>query len=117
MSEGNIDTALAAVDQAIAIADETGERWAMAEVLRTKATSLLEAHKSTEAEACLIEGLRIAREQGARCWELRTAMDLARLWSQWRRDEAALEVLGSVYAQFTEGFDTPDLKDAKALLD
>jgi predicted ATPase len=114
--EGRRDAALAAVDQAIAMAGQTGERWAMAEVLRIRAALWLDAD-SAAAEADFLDALRVARDQGARCWELRIATDLARLWSQQGRGEAAREMLESVYAQFTEGFGTPDLRAARALLD
>ena len=76
-----------------------------------------DASKVQEAERCLRTAIEIAREQSAKSWELRTTMSLARLLGrQGRRDEARA-MLADIYGWFTEGFDTADLKDAKALLD
>jgi predicted ATPase len=112
------ETALQTIERALAICEETGERWAMAEVLRTKACTLLSTGraKSDEIEAILLDSLAIARRQQARSWELRAACDLARLWQRQGRNSEALRLLESVCDQFTEGFDTWDLKVAKALL-
>jgi predicted ATPase len=70
-----------------------------------------------EAETCFRQALDIARAQEARWWELRTTVSLARLLRDTSRRDEARTVLGEVYGWFTEGFDTADLKDAKALLD
>jgi predicted ATPase len=70
-----------------------------------------------KAEDSFRTALAIAREQGARGYELRAATSLARLWREQGRRAEALELLAPVYAWFTEGFDTPDLKDAKKLLE
>jgi predicted ATPase len=115
---GRDEAALQAIEQALAICDDTGECWAMAEVLRTKACILLSTAraKSDEIEAILLNSLEIARRQQARCWELRTSCDLARLWQRQGRNREALSLLQSVFDQFTEGFDAQDLKDARALL-
>jgi DNA-binding response OmpR family regulator/class 3 adenylate cyclase/predicted ATPase len=115
---GRDKAALQAIEQALAICDDTGQRWAMAEVLRTKACILSSTGraKSDEIEAILLNSLEIARRQQARCWELRTSCDLARLWQRQGRNREALRLLQSVFDQFTEGFDAPDLKDASALL-
>ena len=76
-----------------------------------------EAFKVQEAERCLRTAIEIAREQSAKSWELRATRSLARLLDkQCRRDEAR-SMLAEIYGWFTEGFDTADLKDAKALLD
>ena len=108
---------LRAIEQALATCESTGERWAMAEVLRTKARILLSARcKCREIEAILLNSLEIAQRQQARCWELRTSCDLARLWQRQGRNKKALKLLQSVYDQFTEGFDTADLLDAQELL-
>jgi len=90
----------------------------MAEVLRIKACTLLSTGraKSDEIEAILLDSLEIARRQQARCWELRTSCDLARLWQGQGRNREALKLLQSVFDQFTEGFDAQDLRDAKELL-
>jgi predicted ATPase len=72
--------------------------------------------KSDEIEAIFLDSLEIARRQHARCWELRSSCDLARLWQRQGRNSEALSLLQSVCDQFTEGFDAGDLRDAKALL-
>jgi predicted ATPase len=71
----------------------------------------------SEAEAALQQAIDVARLQNAKSWELRGAMSLARLWAGQGRRIEAREMLAPVYAWFTEGFDTSDLKEAKALLD
>jgi len=73
--------------------------------------------KAGAIEALLLDSIEIARRQQARCWELRTACDLARLWQQAGRNSEAFNLLHSIYDQFTEGFDTADLQDAKGLMD
>ena len=116
---GRSDTALKTIDEALAISDETGERWAVAEVLRIKA-ALLQATKRAadeEIEHLLVKSLETARRQQALSWQLRTACDLARFWQGQGRDDEALTLLQSIYGQFTEGFGTADLIQAKALLE
>ena len=96
------------------------------EVHRLRGALLLAQHspgqtptpaRVAEAEACFEQALELARQREARAWELRAATSLARLWQQQGRREAARALLAPVYGRFTEGFDTADLKDAKALLD
>jgi predicted ATPase len=115
---GRVDPALQAVEQALATCEHTGERWAMAEVLRTKARILLSTGraKSDEIETILLDSLEIARRQQAHCWELRTSGDLARLWQNQGRSREALKLLQSVCDQFEEGFDAADLREARALV-
>jgi predicted ATPase/class 3 adenylate cyclase len=115
---GRGEAALETIEQALAICESTGERWTMAEVLRTKAYILLSAGraKSNEIEAILLDSLEIARRQQARCWELRTSRDLAHLWYRQGRNREALNLLQSVCDQFQEGCDVGDLRDARALL-
>jgi predicted ATPase len=72
--------------------------------------------EADEIETILVDGLEIARRQQARCWELRAACDLARLWQDQGQGRKALKLLQSAYDQFTEGFDTADLRNAKALI-
>ena len=72
---------------------------------------------ATQAEKCFERALAIARDQQAKSWELRTAMSMARLWRDQGRPQQARELLAPVYGWFTEGFDTRDLKEAKALLE
>jgi predicted ATPase len=69
-----------------------------------------------QAEACFQQALAIACRQQAKSWELRTAMSLSRLWQQQGKRATARELLAPIYGWFTEGFDTADLQDAKALL-
>ena|SRR2546421_7388414 len=71
----------------------------------------------TEAERCFERALAVARRQGARLFELGAATDLAKLWQQQGRREAALNLLGPIYAWFTEGFECSDLLSARSLLD
>ena len=70
-----------------------------------------------EAEACFQQALAIARQQPAQSWELRAAMSLARLWQQQGKRTEAYALLAPLYGWFTEGFDTPDLQEAQALLE
>jgi predicted ATPase len=115
---GRDDAALELIEEALAIAKDTGERWAIAEVLRVKAR-LLKAVARAEAgeiETILVNSLEIARAQQARCWELRTSCDLARLWQGQGRGREGLKLVQAIYEQFTEGFDTADLREAKALM-
>jgi predicted ATPase len=105
--------------EALAVMDKTGERFYAAEIHRLRGEILLQlsSDNATEAETCFKQAITIAQNQSAKSWELRAATSLARLWrSQGKRDEAR-ELLEPVYSWFTEGFDTADLRDAKALLD
>ena len=87
------------------------------EIRRVEGNLLLAENGSAEAEACYLKALEVARAQKARSLELRTAGDLARLWAGQDRRSEARDLLAPVYGCFTEGFDTADLKEAKALLD
>ena len=71
----------------------------------------------TEAEACFQRALEVARSQEAKAWELRAAISLARLWQRQGKKSEAHQLLAEVYAWFTEGFETKDSQEAKALLD
>jgi predicted ATPase len=99
------------------IVEETQERWCEAELHRAKGDLLSSAAKPDEAEACFVKALAIARRQSAKTWELRAAASLARLWRDQGKRTEARDLLATIYGWFTEGFDTPALKDAKALLD
>ncbi len=70
-----------------------------------------------QAEACFNQSIKIAREQKAKSWELRAVMSLARLYQNQGKQEQARDLLAEIYGRFTEGFDTADLREAKALLD
>ena len=115
---GRDGLALKLIDQALATCESTGERWALAEVLRTKASLLLSKGRCRrgEIESILLHSLDVARHQQARCSELRTSCDLSRLWQRQGQNEKAVELLQPVYDQFTEGFDAEDLHDARKLL-
>jgi predicted ATPase len=106
------------ISEAIEAVDSTNERWCEAEVLRTagEVASLGPEQNSADAQKHFERALAIARQQQAKSWELRAAMSMARLWRDQDKVQAR-ELLAPVYGWFTEGFDTRDLKEAKALLD
>jgi tetratricopeptide (TPR) repeat protein len=112
-----IDGAMTLVDDALRRIERTGERWFVAEVYRQKGALLLRQGHTEAAEELYRKALSIAQEQEAKLWELRAAASLARLRRDQGRRAEARDLLGSVYGWFTEGFGTPDLKEAKALLD
>jgi predicted ATPase len=142
---GRIEAGLLVLAEALAIVRTTGECWGEAELYRLKGELLLlqatgrggpdkapidpsrvaEAEVGAtgrlplraEAEACFRQALTIARHQQAKSWELRAAMSLARLWQQQGKRTAAHDLLAPVYGWFTEGFDTADLQEARALLE
>jgi len=114
---GEADEALALLDDALRLAERTGGLWLGAELNRHKAQLLLRLGGSEPAEELYRKALDIAVEQEAKLWELRAAVSLARLRRDQGRRAEACELLSPVYGWFTEGFDTPDLKDAKTLLD
>ena len=95
------------------------ERWCEAEVHRIAGEIALKWPKpdAAKAEAYFNHALTVARAQEAKSWELRAAMSMARLWRDQGKPPQALELLAPVYGWFTQGFDTRDLKEAKALLD
>jgi len=113
---GDMREGLGCIGEAFARAEETGERWYDAELSRLKG-DLLAAERPASAEACFRQAITIAQGQQAKLWELRAATSLARLWLDQGRRAEAHDLLAPVYGWFTEGFDTADLKDAKALLD
>jgi predicted ATPase len=116
---GNPTEALALLAEALAIFDRTQERWFEAELHRLRAATLLanSPANSAEADAALRRALAVAQEQGAKFWELRAASSLARLWRDQGKVTEARDLLRPVYGWFTEGFDTPVLREAKALLE
>jgi TOMM system kinase/cyclase fusion protein len=109
---------LALLDEALALVNKTGERWPEAELYRLKGELLLSlsGDNHAEAEACLRQALDVARHQHAKSIELRVAMDLSRLRRRQGKREEARRLLADIYGWFTEGFDTADLQEAKALL-
>ena len=116
---GKIEEGLATLDDALAQAAASGERGWNAEIhrLRGELTARLPHSDPAKAEESFRTALAIAREQGTRGYELRAATSLARLWREQGRRGEARDLLAPLYGSFTEGFDTADLKDAKALLD
>jgi DNA-binding SARP family transcriptional activator len=126
---GQTAMALEAVDQALAWIERTGVQLLEAEVWRVRGELLLGAEGAAhlagalhldvaaEAEACFHQALEVAQEQQARWLELRASVSLARLWQAQDRHDEARELLSDIYGWFTEGFDTVDLIEARALLD
>jgi class 3 adenylate cyclase/predicted ATPase len=139
-----INEGLSVVSEALAVADKTGERFYEAELYRLKGTLTLQSKTSPrevtgkskagqdqsedtdprplkpdpqgEAEACFLKAIEIARKQQAKSLELRAVMSLSRLWQQQGKKKEAHEMLAEIYGWFTEGFDTKDLQEAKALI-
>jgi predicted ATPase len=114
---GDDDGALEISLEALAEADKTGERFWQAEIYRLKGLALLSQRCLPESEASFERSLEVARVQQAKSLELRAAVSLARLWGEQGRRAEARDLLAPVYGWFTEGFDTADLKEAKALLE
>jgi predicted ATPase len=106
---GQIDEAMTQLNYALQIAERTGERWLAAELFRHKGHLLLRQGHPEIAEELFRKALSIAVEQGAKLWELRAAVSLARLRRDQGRRAEARDLLAPVYGWFTEGFDTPDL--------
>jgi class 3 adenylate cyclase/predicted ATPase len=114
---GQVEEAVSLLDEALQIVDQGGARWFAAELNRHKGRLLLRQGGLTAAEKLYRKALQIAAEQEAKLWELRAAVSLARLRRDQGRRVEARDLLAPAYDSFTEGFDTPDLKEAKALLD
>jgi predicted ATPase len=115
---GQIAAGLATLTEALAVVEATGDRRDEAEIHRLTGEFLLRqaVPDALQAEACFQQALDVARRQEAKSLELRAAMSLARLWQQQGKRAEARELLAPVYGWFTEGFDTADLQEAKALL-
>jgi predicted ATPase len=97
--------------------EATDERWCEADIHRVRGEIAWRRLDLGAAEGHLIEAITIARRQDARHWELRAATSLVRLWRHQAKRAEARDLLAPIYGWFTEGFDTADLKEAKALLD
>jgi class 3 adenylate cyclase/predicted ATPase/energy-coupling factor transporter ATP-binding protein EcfA2 len=110
---------LTLLTEALTLVDTTGQRWYEAELYRLKGELLLQQNSDNQAEAatCFHHALDIARSQQAQSLELRAARSLARLWQQQGKHAEAQALLAPIYGWFTEGFDTADLQEAKALLE
>jgi predicted ATPase len=105
------------IEEALGIIQKTEERWCEAEIHRVKGELLQSDGKSSEAEASFRQAIEVARRQEAKSWELRATLSLSRLLQKEGRSEEARRLLSEIYCWFTEGFDTPDLQEARALLD
>ena len=114
--EGQPDVALDILIEALGTSRERGENWFEAELVRRRG-QLVQDRDLMAAETLFEEAIGIAQRQGAKLWELRAAASLAGLRRDQGRHAEARDLLTPVYDWFTEGFDTPDLKEAKALLD
>jgi predicted ATPase len=122
---GQVEAGRSVLDEALAVVENTGERRWEAELYRLKGELLWQqtgsrrqqADMTSEAETCLRQALATARRQQGKSLELQAAMSLSRLWLQQGRRAEAHDLLAPVYGWFTEGFDTADLQEAKALLD
>jgi predicted ATPase len=119
---------LTVLDEALAVVGQTGERVNEAELYRLKgeltqqklqvaSSEVLTPESQAEVESCFLKAVEIARHQQAKSLELRAAMSLVKLWRQQGKQKQAHEMLAEIYGWFTEGFDTKDLQDARALLD
>jgi predicted ATPase len=127
-SAGQAEDGLAALAEALTVIDKSGERFYEAELYRLRGELLLTQKglrlqaegfrgKKEEAEECFRKAIEIAQRQGAKSLELRAVMSLARLWQQQSKKAEARQMLADIYNWFTEGFDTKDLQEAKALLE
>jgi predicted ATPase/transcriptional regulator with XRE-family HTH domain len=122
---GEVTQGLMALTEALSTMDQSGERWYEAELYRLKGEMLLkdegrrlkDEEGDTSTEGCFRQAIAVARRQGAKSLELRAVMSLSRLWQQQGKKEEARQLLSEIYNWFTEGFDTVDLQEAKALLE
>jgi predicted ATPase len=115
--QGEHSAALAAVKDGLKAQEQRGQRRWGAELHRLEGVALFGLNRLEEGQSALEEALRIARSQQAKSYELRAATSLARLWGERGRRAEARDLLAPVYGWFTEGFDTADLKEGKALLE
>jgi predicted ATPase len=102
----------------MSVAQTTKEKWFEAEINRIagEIVRLSPQQNATKAEGYFERALAVARKQGAKSWELRAAMSMARLWRDNGKPQQARKLLAPVYGWFTEGFDTRDLREAKVML-
>jgi DNA-binding winged helix-turn-helix (wHTH) protein/predicted ATPase len=110
------DEALRLAEEALELSLRSGEERYVPEIYRLKGDLLLGSNV-TGAEDCFNEAIKVSRKQKAMSWELRSSMSLARLYKNQGKEQLALSLLSEIYNRFTEGFDTKDLQEAKALLD
>jgi predicted ATPase len=115
--EGQVRDGLAALAEALALSAASGESFVEAELYRLRGELLLACAEAGAAEACFRQALDVARAQQGKSLELRAATSLGRLYRDQGRQAEARKLLAETHSWFTEGFDTPDLQEAKALLD
>jgi predicted ATPase len=124
--EGQAEEGLNTLAEALNTVNKTGERWYEGELFRLKGELLLkpeiqalqsEIQRLSKAETCFRQAIDITRRQSAKSLELRAVISLSRLWQQQGKNAQAQHKLADIYGWFTEGLDTPDLKEAKALLE
>ena len=115
--QGRHGAALDAARAGLQEQEETGQGWWDPELHRLEGIALVGLNRLDEGQSSLEAALRVARRQQAKSYELRAATSLARLWGEQGRRTEACDLVAAVYSWFTEGFDTADLKEAKALLD
>ena len=116
----HVDDAFASLDEALRFVERTGERYYEAELHRLRGEFLLARGRASDAEeisGSFRKAIEVARAQDAKLWELRATTCLARLLRDTNRHDEARAMLAQIYNWFTEGFETADLKDAKALLE
>jgi predicted ATPase len=116
--QGQVEEGLAVLAEALAVVDKNDERWWEAELHRLKGELLQQqaVPDVSQAEICFQQALAVARYQQAKSLELRAAMSLSRLWQRQGKRTEAHQFLAGIYGWFTEGFDTADLQEARALL-
>ena len=116
---GQPEAGLTCLAEALTLVEVTEERWWEAEVYRLKGELLLRLPTPDlpQATACLHQALEVARRQQARALELRAALSLGRLWQQQGKRDQAQQLLTAIYSWFTEGFETPDLQEARIWLE
>ena len=121
--QGQVVEGLTLIEEALDLMEETNERWWEAEAHRVKGQLLLVQSESTDegdlskVEVCFRRSIEVAQRQQAKTWELRATVDLSRLLRRQGRLEEARRALSDTYGWFTEGFETPDLVEAKRLLE
>jgi predicted ATPase len=117
---GQGEEGLKVLAAALAFVGESEERYREAELYRLKGELILQcevSNRQVEVEECFQQAIAIARRQSAKSLELRAVTSLARLWQQQDKRDEARQMLAEIYGWFTEGFDTKDLQEAKALLE
>jgi adenylate cyclase len=114
---GQPEKGLTTLAEALALLEETDQRQWEAELYRLQGELLLMQGDEAAAESSLQQAIEVARRQSTRSWQLRATTSLCRLWQMQGKQEEARQALAEIYGWFTEGFDTPDLRDATALLE